>query len=55
MPAWRFCYGVEHVELEEMQGVVGLKALRVEVLYEEEKTEQVIELSTTTSQQLIGK
>ena len=47
--------GVEHVDLEELQGVVGLKALRVNVLFEEEKQEQKIELSTTTSQQLIGK
>jgi hypothetical protein len=47
--------GVEHVDLEELQGVVGLRALRVNVLFEEEKQEQKIELSTTTSQQLIGK
>lgn len=47
--------GVEHHDLEELQGVVGLKALRVDVQFEEEKTEQKVELSNTTSQQLIGK
>jgi len=47
--------GVEHHDLEELQGVVGLKALRVDVQFEEDKPEQKIELSKTTSQQLIGK
>jgi hypothetical protein len=47
--------GVEHLELEELQGVVGLKALRVDVQFEEEKPGQKIELSNTTSRQLIGK
>jgi hypothetical protein len=46
---------VEHLELEELQGVVGLKALRVDVQFEEEKPGQKIELSNTTSRQLIGK
>jgi len=47
--------GVEHHDLEELQGVVGLKALRVDVQFEENKPDQKIELSNTTSQQLIGK
>lgn len=47
--------GTEHHDLEELQGVVGLKALRVDVLFEEVKHDQKVELSTTTSQHLIGK
>ncbi|TMI65022.1 MAG: hypothetical protein E6H07_03630 [Bacteroidetes bacterium] len=47
--------GVEHHDLEDLQGVVGLKALRVEIQYEEHHTEHKVELSNTTSQQLIGK
>jgi hypothetical protein len=47
---------VEHLDLEELQGVVGLKALRVEVnLDPEAKTETKIELSATTTQELLGK
>lgn len=46
--------GVEKFDLEELQGVIGLKALRVDVNFElEHKAEP--RLSTTTSQQLIGK
>jgi hypothetical protein len=46
---------IEHHDLEELQGVVGLKALRVDVQYEEEPIENKVELSNTTSQELIGK
>lgn len=48
--------GIEEFELEELQGVVGLKALRVEVNPEETaKTHDKIELSSVTTKQLIGK
>jgi hypothetical protein len=48
--------GVEQWDLEELQGVVGLKALRVEVNLEHEpKHEGNVELSNITTQQLIGK
>jgi len=47
--------GVEHHDLEELQGVVGLKGLRVDVLYEEEpKSGKTPELSSTTDQQLLN-
>ncbi|HET9431554.1 MAG TPA: GAF domain-containing protein, partial [Chitinophagaceae bacterium] len=48
--------GVEQLDLEELQGVVGLKALRVDVNFETESkpADQKIELSNITSQQLIG-
>ncbi|MBL7742945.1 MAG: hypothetical protein JNN00_05650 [Chitinophagaceae bacterium] len=48
--------GTEQFELEELQGVVGLKALRVEVNFEDAaKQTDKIELSSITTQQLIGK
>ncbi len=48
--------GIEEFELEELQGVVGLKALRVDVNFEEtSKPNDKIELSSVTSKQLIGK
>ncbi|MGC4035070.1 MAG: GAF domain-containing protein [Chitinophagaceae bacterium] len=48
--------GVEKFELEELQGVSGLKALRVEVNLDElTKADQRIELSSTTSDKLLGK
>lgn len=50
--------GIEEFELEELQGVIGLKALRVEINFEEESKTNAndkIELSSVTSQQLIGK
>jgi hypothetical protein len=49
--------GVEQLDLEELQGVVGLKALRVDVNFETapKPTEQKVELSNITTQQLIGK
>ena len=46
--------GAEQFELEELQGVLGLKALRVEVdMDETTKTETKIELSSLTSQELL--
>jgi hypothetical protein len=45
--------GVEKFDLEELQGVVGLKALRVDVNFETEHKPEP-RLSNTTSQQLIG-
>ncbi|HEX7903565.1 MAG TPA: hypothetical protein VF487_06785 [Chitinophagaceae bacterium] len=48
--------GVEKHDLEELQGVIGLKALRVDVNFDtENKTEPKVELSNVTSQELIGK
>ncbi|MDP9230952.1 MAG: hypothetical protein M3O67_09820, partial [Bacteroidota bacterium] len=48
--------GVEQHDLEELQGVLGLKALRVEVNFDDlDKVDDTIALSTLTSQQLIGK
>ena len=47
--------GVEKFDLEELQGVIGLKALRVDVNFETDgKPESKVELSSTTSQQLLG-
>ena len=46
--------GVENLELEELQGVIGLKALRVEVeLDESTKPESQAQLSSTTSSDLL--
>ncbi len=46
---------IEKYDLEELQGVSGLKALRVEVNFDEVlKTETKVELSNTTSKQLLG-
>jgi len=47
--------GIEKMELEELQGVIGLKALRVDVNYEDVKVDKGIKLSPVTSQQLLGK
>jgi hypothetical protein len=48
--------GVEQLDMEELQGVIGLKALRVDINFEHEaKIDNKIELSNTTSQELIGK
>lgn len=47
--------GIEEFELEELQGVVGLKALRVQVNLEElSKAESRHELSSLTTKQLLG-
>ncbi len=46
--------GIEHHDLEDLQGVVGLKGLRVDVQYEEEsKKDGKPELSSTTDEQLL--
>ena len=46
--------GIEHLELEELQGVIGLKALRVEIDWDEAvKQGSKIELSSTTSRDLL--
>ena len=46
--------GIEHHDLEELQGVVGLKGLRVDVQYEEEIIkDKKPELSSTTDEQLL--
>ncbi len=46
---------VEHLELEEMQGISGLKGLRFEVNYAYEPPAQKVELSKVTSKQLLRK
>lgn len=46
--------GIEHHDLEDLQGVVGLKGLRVDIQYEEETDSTAKpELSTTTDEQLL--
>lgn len=46
--------GVEQLELEELQGVIGLKALRVDVELDESiKAEPKVELSSTTTSDLL--
>ena len=45
--------GIEHHDLEELQGVVGLKGLRVDVQYEDD-TSKTPPLSTITDQQLLS-
>ncbi len=48
--------GTEHFDLEELQGVIGLKALRADVNYDlAPDHEKKVELSSTTSNQLLGK
>ncbi|MEO7394711.1 MAG: hypothetical protein ABIU11_07175 [Chitinophagaceae bacterium] len=47
--------GIERYDLEELQGVIGLKALRVDVNFDEvPKMEENVELSTTITEQLLG-
>ena len=46
---------IEKYDLEELQGVSGLKALRVDINFDDlPKTNSKVELSDTTSQQLLG-
>jgi len=46
--------GIEHHDLEELQGVVGLKGLRVDIQYEEvQSKDSKPELSSTTDEQLL--
>jgi hypothetical protein len=47
--------GIEMHDLEELQGVVGLKALRVDVNFDDISSGASVELSGTTSSQLVGK
>lgn len=48
--------GIEKYDLEELQGVSGLKALRVDVNFEENPLKPAtVELSQTTTDQLLGK
>ena len=47
--------GIERHDLEELQGVSGLKALRADINFEGETQPSNIELSKTTTEQLIGK
>lgn len=47
--------GIEKHDLEELQGVSGMKALRVDVNYDDMDTEKKVELSETTSDQLLNK
>ena len=46
---------VEHLELEDTQGISGLKAVRVDVKMEVENNPSKVELSKTTSKQLLRK
>ncbi|MEO6611520.1 MAG: hypothetical protein ABIT05_01800 [Chitinophagaceae bacterium] len=46
---------IEKYDLEELQGVSGLKALRIEVNFDDTPKEATVELSSTTSQQLLDK
>lgn len=46
--------GVEKLELEELQGVIGLKALRVDVNFDDLKPGQSVQLSPVTSNQLLA-
>lgn len=47
--------GIENHDLEELQGVVGLKALRVDVNFDNlPHSEKKVELSNTTSRQLLS-
>lgn len=47
--------GIEKHDLEELQGVSGMKALRVDVNYDDMDNEKKVELSNTTSDQLLNK
>jgi hypothetical protein len=45
--------GIEHHDLEELQGVVGLKGLRVDVQYDEDSSQKSPPLSSITDEQLL--
>ena len=48
--------GIEKYDLEELQGVSGLRALRVDVNFDDAaRKDAKIELSTTTTEKLLGK
>ena len=44
---------IEHHDREELQGVVGLRGLRVDVQYEDDNTVQNPPLSSMTDEQLL--
>lgn len=46
---------IEHLDLEDTQGISGLKAVRVNVILQTESSSQKPELSKTTTQQLLRK
>ncbi len=46
---------IEHLDLEDTQGISGLKAVRVNVILQSEASSQKPELSKTTTQQLLTK
>ena len=46
---------IEHLELEDTQGISGLKAIRVEINLNNGQEASKIELSKVTSQQLLKK
>ena len=46
---------IEHIELEDTQGISGLKAIRVEVNLTENHQNSKVELSKVTSKQLLRK
>jgi hypothetical protein len=46
---------VEHLELEDTQGIIGLKAVRVDVNIQNDPPPAHVELSGVTSQQLLRK
>ena len=46
---------IEHLDLEDTQGISGLKAVRVNVILPTENAQQKPELSKTTTQQLLRK
>ncbi len=45
--------GIEHHDLEELQGVVGLKGLRVDIQYDEDASPKNPPLSSVTDEQLL--
>lgn len=46
---------IEHLDLEDTQGISGLKAVRVNIILHGDSTPPKVELSKTTSQQLLRK
>jgi hypothetical protein len=48
-------HDVEHLDLEDTQGISGLKAVRVSVVLRSETSNQRPELSKTTSKELLRK
>jgi hypothetical protein len=48
-------FELEHLDLEDTQGISGLKAVRVNVVLPSDNSSQKPELSKTTSKQLLTK